>query len=280
MPEGDTIFRAARTLTRALAGKLVTKFSSVYPQLTRIDVDTPLIGRTIVDVAAAGKNLLMTFSGDLILRTHMRMSGSWHIYRLGERWQRSPGDARIVLETSDFVAVAFNVPVAAFHTAASLSRDADMRALGPDLLSDQFDEAEALRRFAMGPQREIGDALLNQRVMAGAGNVFKSEILFMCCVSPFARVGEISQEDLANIVQTARKFLGQNVVDGKGDGIVTYHGFRRTTGRSDASERLWVYGRSGQPCRRCHSIIEARRQGIHARITYFCPKCQRQLKPE
>lgn len=274
MPEGDTIFRAARTLHRALQGKIVTKFVSDYPHLTRIDFDSPLAGRTITDVQALGKHLLMNFSGDLVLRTHMRMNGSWHIYRPGERWQRSAQDARIVLHTDDFVAVGFNVPVASFHTSAELARDPVVRRLGPDLLANDFDEEEALRRFLAEPQLEIAEALLRQSVMAGAGNVFKSEILFICGISPFAPVAAVPVEQLRAVIIKARQLLGQNVIDGKGDGIVTYHGFRRTTGRADATSRLWVYGRGGQPCRRCAARVQFRRQGIHARVTYFCPQCQ------
>src|SRR5687768_9942251 len=131
MPEGDSIFRAARTLHRALAGKVVTRFESVLPALTRIDEDAPLAGRTVEEVSAAGKHLLMRFSGDLVLRTHMRMNGSWHIYRPGERWQRPAADMRIVVGTDDFVAVAFTVPVAEFLSARALARQPDLRRLGP-----------------------------------------------------------------------------------------------------------------------------------------------------
>ena len=120
MPEGDTIFRAARAMNQALAGKKVKRFDSVLPKLTRIDEDVPLAGRTIESVNSAGKWNLIRFSGDLILLTHMRMNGSWHLYRPGERWQRPRSDMRIVIETADFVAVGFNVPVAEFHTEESL----------------------------------------------------------------------------------------------------------------------------------------------------------------
>ena len=112
MPEGDTIFRAARTLNRALAGQAVVRFESVYPALTRVHEDTPVTGRTVESVTAAGKHVLMRFAGDLVLRTHMRMSGSWHIYRPGETWRRPRRDMRILIATTPFVAVAFNVPVA------------------------------------------------------------------------------------------------------------------------------------------------------------------------
>src|SRR5687767_967109 len=174
MPEGDTIFRAARTLHRALAGKPVVQFESVFPALTRIHVDTPLTSQTIESVSASGKHLLMRFSGGVVLRTHMRMNGSWHIYRPGEPWQRSRRDMRIVVATADFVAVGFNIPVAEFIAARNLERHEELRKLGPDLLSENFDEEEALRRIKERPSQAIADVLLNQRVMAGIGNVYKS----------------------------------------------------------------------------------------------------------
>ena len=140
MPEGDTIFRAARTLNLALAGRVVTRFDSVFPALTRVDTDAPLAGRTVDRVWAQGKHLLIGFSGGLTLRTHMRMNGSWHVYRPGERWQRPGADMRIVIETDAFVAVAFQVPVAEFLTETALPRSRTLTTLGPDLLDDAFDE--------------------------------------------------------------------------------------------------------------------------------------------
>src|SRR6185295_9025186 len=128
MPEGDSIFRAARTLHRALAGSRVTRFESALPALNRIDDDRPLAGRTIESVSARGKHLLMTFSGDLVLRTHMRMNGSWHIYRPGERWRRPARDMRVLVETARFVVVGFNVPVAELLTGRELSRHRELEA--------------------------------------------------------------------------------------------------------------------------------------------------------
>src|SRR4051812_23941222 len=147
MPEGDTIHRAARTLHAALAGQTVTRFETVFPQLARIDHQQPVAGRVIESVNAAGKNLLMHFSGDLHMRTHMRMNGSWHIYRPGERWRKRFTDMRIVLETAQWVAVAFNVPVAEFHNAHSLERQDDLLHIGPDFLAETFDAEEATRRI-------------------------------------------------------------------------------------------------------------------------------------
>src|SRR6185312_31967 len=135
MPEGDTILRAALALHRILAGQVVIQFESVYPSLTRIAEDHPIVGRTIESVSARGKHLLIAFSGDLILRTHMRMNGSWHIYPAGARWQRPAREMRVLVGTRDAVAVGFNVPVAELLTARALAQHRQMRALGPDLLS-------------------------------------------------------------------------------------------------------------------------------------------------
>lgn len=274
MPEGDTIFRSARTLNRALAGQEVTGFETAYAQLARVDDDSPLKGRTIESVEASGKHLLMRFSGDLVLRTHMRMNGSWHLYRPGERWRLPKRAARIVVSTPDFVAVGFDVPVAEFHTERSLQRQPDMRAIGPDLLKEPFDAPEAKRRIRERAGSEIGVVLLNQRVMAGIGNAFKSEILFACRVNPFATVSSLSDEKVDEVIETARKQLKANVLSESGDQRVTYTGFRRTTGRADPAARLWVYGRFGQACRICGTELSYAKQGVDARSTYWCAVCQ------
>ena len=274
MPEGDTIFRAARTLHRALAGKAVTAFESVFPALNRIDEDAPVVGRTIERIHSTGKHLLMHFSGDLVLRTHMRMNGSWHIYRTGERWQRARRDMRIIVITADFEAVGFNIPVAEFMSEAALARHPELRKLGPDVLADDFDPAKALANLLARRQSEIADALLNQRALAGLGNVYKSEVLFMCGINPFARVQDLTGAQLASIVETGQRVLKMNVTEGL-QPMTTYGGLRRTTGRSDPNERLWVYGRARLPCRRCGTAILVRKQGTDARLTYWCPECQR-----
>lgn len=272
MPEGDTIYRAARALDKALAGRTVTRFESVFPQLTRVDADAPLEGRRVERVTSRGKHLLIWFSGDLVLRTHMRMNGSWHIYRPGERWRRPGFDMRIVVGTDAFEAVAFNVPIAAFNTPADLERD--LAEVGPDPLDDRFDAHEAVRRLRERTDMEIADALLDQRAIAGIGNVYKSEILFVAGVSPFARVADVPDPTLERLVALAVKFMRANVTDGSTAAIVTYTGFRRTTGRANPSARLWVYGRAGSPCRRCGTPIMRNKQGPHARSTYWCEKCQ------
>jgi endonuclease-8 len=275
MPEGDTIFRSARALHQALAGRQVTLFETAYAPLASVDDQTPVTGRTIEQVESRGKWLLIHFSGDLILATHMLMSGSWHIYRVGERWKRARSHMRIVLGTADFLAVAFNVPVARFHTARTLERFAGVAGLGPDLLSRSFAADEAATRLLEYGSEEVGNVLLNQRVMAGIGNVFKSEICFACGVNPFRTVGTLRPHEVECLLATARRFLAANVADGSGDAIVTYTGGRRTTGSNDPAARLWVYRRAGSSCRRCGTTILMRKQGPGARSTYWCPDCQK-----
>jgi Formamidopyrimidine-DNA glycosylase len=253
MPEGDTIYRAAKALHRALAGKTVTSFKTVFPQLARIDEDAPVKGRTIERVVSAGKNLVIEFSGDLHLHTHMRMSGSWHIYRPGERWQRPRRDMRIVISTDEFIAVAFSVPVAEFHTSRSLARDEDLRSMGPDLLGDTFDRDEASRRIRAHDGEEIANVLLNQRVVAGIGNIWKSETLFDARIDPFALVSSLDDGHLERIITSALKLLRRSA-DGRG--------------------AFAVYSRGGDPCRKCRTPIRYRKQGEDARGTYWCPKCQ------
>ena len=274
MPEGDTIFRAARTLNRALEGQTVTRFETVLPQLSRVDQDSPIAGRTIQSVEAQGKWMLMRFSNDLTLLTHMRMNGSWHIYRPGEAWRRGRHHMRIAIETASFVAVGFDVPVAEFHNAASLARHPSLTRLGPDVLADDFDRDGAALRLRELAEFAVGDALLRQSMMAGIGNVFKSEICFACRVSPFRKVGSLSEEEVHSLISRAQEYLRANVGDHSGSGIVTYTGLRRTTRRADRGARLWVYGRRDQPCRRCGAPIQSRKQGEAARVTFWCPRCQ------
>ncbi len=274
MPEGDTIYRAARTLHRALAGQTVTRFETQLPHLSRVDVDAGVAGRIIEKVEARGKWLLIHFGGDLILLTHMLMSGSWHIYRPGEKWQRGAPDMRIVIATESILAVAFRVPIAEFHSSQSLLRRPGFHRLGPSLLDTVVDEQEVVSRLRAAPDLEVGVALLRQSLLAGIGNVYKSEVCFACGVHPFLRVGALGDSPLACLVSTARKFLRANSSEASGERMVTYTGFRRTTGRSDPSAELWVYRRTGEPCRRCGTVIRSRKQGLDARTSFWCPQCQ------
>lgn len=272
MPEGDTIFRTARTLHRALAGQVVTRFETVYPKLSRIDHDRPIAGRTVDAVSSRGKHLLIAFSGDLILHTHMRMEGSWHVYRPGERWQRPRRDMRIVVETAAYVAVAFNVPVAELLTAGEIARHEQLQTLGPDLADPSFDRDEVRRRIAARGREPIHDVLLNQRVLSGIGNVLKSETLFVSRIDPFAAAGDLGDEQVGRLLDAAQRLMTMNISESPG----TPRGFgRRTTGSLDPNARLFVYGRAGQPCRRCGSIVQAAKSGADARITFWCAKCQK-----
>jgi endonuclease-8 len=275
MPEGDTIFRTARTLGRALAGKPVTVFRSTYPLLTRFNDDTPIAGQTVECVEARGKWLLIHFSGGGTLATHMLMSGSWHLYRHGERWQQPRFNMRIVIENSEFVAVGFKVPVAEMHTAQSLQRDRRIPRPDMDVLRPDFDSAETVERIARHGREEIGDVLLHQEVLAGVGNVFKSEICFVTGINPFCKVSALKREQLQAAVAAAQKLVGANVLVDSGDTIVTYGGRRRrTTHETDPGASLWVYGRNGEPCRRCGERIRRRIQGPDARVTFWCQQCQ------
>jgi endonuclease VIII len=277
MPEGDTIFRAARTLERALAGQTVTRFETGLAKLSQIDRNEPMAGRTVERVCAAGKHLLITLSGNLTLRTHMRMNGSWHIYRPGESWQLPRRAMRIVIETADWVAVAFNVYDAEFVPTAKLAHHQRVATLGPDLLGD-FDIDRALALVRLKGATAIRDVLLNQRVMAGIGNVYKSEILFLRGIHPDTPANAVSDDAWRNVMTLAQKLLRANVADSSGARIVTYGGLRRTTGRTNESDGLWVYSRGGQPCRKCGTRIASRKDGDDARVTYWCPKCQPPLK--
>jgi endonuclease-8 len=275
MPEGDTIFRTARTLGRALIGKPITGFRSTYPMLTRFNDDTPLAGQTVDRVDSQGKWLLIFFSGGGILASHLLMSGSWHIYRPGERWQKPRSHMRIVVENSQYLAVGFHVPVARMHTAQSLARDPKIALPTRDLLSTEFDAASAVERLLAHAGEEVADVLLHQEVLAGVGNVFKSEICFVNGLNPFRAVATLTREQATAAVATAQRLLAANVLEDSGDTIVTFRGRRRrTTHQSDPGESLWVYGRAGEPCRRCGELILRRIQGPDARVTFWCPRCQ------
>jgi endonuclease-8 len=274
MPEGDTIFRAARTLHRAFAGQIVIGFETALPKLSRIDFDSGITGRTVEKVESQGKWMRMHFSDDVILLTHMLMSGSWHIYRPGEKWRRRAGNMRIVIKTEKIWSVAFNVPIAEFHTPDTFRRRDGLRSLGPDVLGAEFDSVQCIASLRAHGELEVGAALLTQSIIAGLGNVFKSEVCFACGINPFRRMNTLSSEELNCPVNTARTFLLSNVAETSGDQIVTYTRMPRTTGRSNIEERLWVYGRRGKPCRRCGMAIESRKQSFDARTTFWFPQCQ------
>lgn len=260
MPEGDTIFRAAQTLRTVLKGGTITDFEA--PRLAGV---LPRPGDVIADVEARGKHLLVHVEGrdgrpDLSVRTHLRMTGSWHTYRPGERWQKPRRQARLVIETSEAVAVCFNAPVVEVLPTGRVDRHPELRRLGPDLARSDADLDEAVARLSrLDADTEIGVALLDQRVACGVGNVYKSEALHACGVDPFATVGELDAATRRRLLETASRQLRANLT-----------GHPRTTVR----EGLAVYGRAGDPCRTCGAPIAVRRQGDHARVTYWCATCQ------
>lgn len=260
MPEGDTLHRISVTLGKALTGKALTRFASPLPAFA----DARLEGRTITLVEARGKNLLIHFDDGRAILTHLRMTGSWHLYRPGEPWEKPERAARAVLETVDFIAVCFNAPVVELLRPGGAARHESLARLGPDVIKDDFDAKEAERRLRERGDLAIGDALMAQSALAGIGNVYKSETLYLCKQDPFARVDALDDATLTRIVQKARDLMRMNL-----------EGYPRRTRGALAGPKLWVYGRNGQPCLACGTTIRVRRQGVAGRTTYYCPACQR-----
>lgn len=271
MPEGDTLARIAVALRPYLAGRVVTSARARLPgpQVSRI------VGQKIDAVDAAGKNLLIRFDGGLELRTHLGLHGSWHRYRPGETWRRPPSRAALVLEVPGAVAVCFDAPVVELFERRAEVVHPTISMLGPDLLADEFDEAEALRRLRDPSRAEtsIGEAILDQRAVAGVGNVYKSEVLFMERVDPFAPLASLDDQALDRVLVTAREQLQANAASNAPAGRSTTVDLK--TGKRLAPSRLWVYDRAGRPCHRCGTLISSEAQGSELpRTTYWCPSCQ------
>jgi endonuclease-8 len=252
MPEGDTIHRAAATLSKAIAGRRVLRAEP--------ETMSALVDRTVDAVEARGKHLLVRFDDGHTLHTHMRMDGSWHIYRPGERWWRGAHRAVAVLETEAWVAVCFDAPIVELLPPGE--EPALVQRLGPDLLDPSVDLDEAIARMRTLASMSIGEAVMRQDAVAGIGNVYKSEVLFLRRVDPFAALDTLDDAALLAILREAQRLLRRNLST------------RRRTTRERADGRLWVYGRSGQPCFACGTRIRMRRQGELARSTYYCPRCQ------
>jgi len=255
VPEGDTIHRAAIRLRPALAGHVLTRFEA-----PRLVGDRPRIGDAIESVEARGKHLLVHFGGGLTLRTHMKMTGSWHLYREGERWRKGAHLARaIVGADSGWVAVCFQAPVVeTYHRA--LGDPAPLASLGPDLTTPDPDlDLVVARAGVLDPGTEIADVLLDQRIASGIGNVYKSDVCWLHRTDPFAALGDVGPDRLRAMYETANRLLVANL--GRSN-RVTYR------------DGLAVYGRRGQPCPRCGTPVRMRRQGPMARSTYWCPTCQ------
>jgi len=261
VPEGDTLHRTAARLRPVLAGQTLTRFEA-----PRLLGDRPKPGVTIADVEAVGKHLLIHFADGLTLRTHLRMSGSWHLYRTGERWRKPRHLVRALVAVDGWEAVCFAAPVVQTyrpaHPGGALGTDLDpVGHLGPDLCRADADVDECVHRMGELPEpdAEIATVLLDQRVAAGVGNVYKSEVLFACRVNPFAPLSSIDPDTRRDLYRTASTMLMANLDGG-----------RRVT----APGGLAVYGKGRRPCPRCSTPIEVRRQGEAARTTSFCPWCQ------
>lgn len=258
MPEGDTVWRTARRLHSALAGRVLTRSDLRVPRFATAD----LTGRAVLEVTPRGKHLLTRFDGGLTLHSHLRMDGSWQVYATGERWRGGPThQIRAILGNAEQTAVGYRLPV------LELIRTADehdaVGHLGPDLLGPDWDPAEAVRRLTADPARPLGEALLDQRNLAGIGNVYKSELAFLAAVTPWLPVGELPSGVPERLVATARRLLDANKDRPE----------RRTTTTRHPAHPLYVYGREKRPCLRCGAPI--RKAELGERVSYWCPGCQR-----
>ena len=258
MPEGDTLFRTAAGLRPHLVGRTVTaaRARRPGPQIERV------VGTTIEAVESQGKNLLIRFDNGLELRTHLRMNGSWHRYRPGERWRRPEARARLVIEVPGAVAVCFDAPVVELFEQRAEGFHPAISALGPDLLDPAFDDdtaEEAFRRLR-DPARAgltISEALLDQRALAGIGNIWRNETLFVERTDPLATVASLDDATLRGLISTARRLLSESAT--------------LAPGRA----RVHVYRRSGRPCPRCGTLIRSAPLPAELpRTTYWCPRCQ------
>jgi endonuclease VIII len=253
--EGDTIHRAAARLREALEGKHIREAETPNPRSGLGPRVGSMRGRRVESVEARGKNLLLHFDDDLVLHSHMGMNGSWQVYPLRARWRKPRGAAWLVLSTKSRRAVQFGGPTLALMREAELARHPRLARLGPDILAEEFtiDEGVAALRRAE-PSRQVGDALLDQRLVCGVGNLFKSEGCFAAEVDPWRSVGDLSDEELTRVVAETEALMRAGLEGRRGE--------RR------------VYRRAKLPCPRCGAPLRARRQGDDARTTYWCGRCQ------
>lgn len=258
MPEGDVVWRAARQLHEALAGRVLTASDFRVPRYATTD----LTGRRVIEAVPRGKHLLIRVEGGVTVHTHLRMDGSWRIQPLA-RYPPRDHRIRLVLANQQWQAVGYRLGIV--EVLSTTREDRAVGYLGPDLLGPDWDEGEAVRRLRAAPDRPAGEALLDQRNLAGIGNLYKAETLFLRGVSPWRNVGEI--DDLGRLVELARQLLDANKA----------RGGQVTTGNPARGAETWVYGRAGRPCRRCGTLIQRAEQGqaTEERITYWCPSCQR-----
>ncbi len=259
MPEGDTVWRSAKHMHDALFGELLTASDFRVPRLATAD----LTGRRVLEVVPRGKHMLTRVEGGLTLHTHFKMTGSWRVFPAGARWSGGPGhEIRIVLGTDTMRAVGFRIPVIDLVDTRDEVRLVGH--LGPDLLGPDWDQSEAVRRLADQPDRAIGEALLDQRNLAGIGNLYKAETLFLMGVTPWTSVGEVAK--LERTVALARQLMLAN----------RHHVQQVTTGSLRRGEEHWVYDRAGRECRRCGTTIRRAMQGEppQDRVCFWCPSCQ------
>lgn len=257
MPEGDTVWLSAKRMHEAFTGEVLTRSHFRVPALATVD----LSGLTVESVRPRGKHMLTSLSDGRILHTHFRMDGTWHLYRPGDRWTGGADwQVRVVLENASWVAVGYRLPVVELVSSVG---DA-VGHLGPDVLADDWDLEEALRRLRATPGREIGMALLDQRVLAGLGNLYRTEVLFLRGLTPWVPVADVP--DLPGLVEKGRRLMVAN----RG------HWEQSTTGSLRRGEHHWVFERAGRPCRRCGTRIVSATQGEapFERLSYWCPRCQ------
>lgn len=253
MPEGDTVWRTARHLDQALSGQTLTGCDIRVPAYATLD----LTGQEVQETVSRGKHLLTRIGEAHTLHTHLKMEGSWHLYRPGSRWRRPAHQARVVLRTGLWQAVGYSLGIT--EVVARAEEDSVVGHLGPDLLGPDWDEEEALRRLREHPARPVGEAILDQRNLAGVGNMYKSEICFLQGVHPLRPVGQV---DLTRMVRRAKAVLEANKSRVE----------QTTTGDLRRGQRLWVYRREGEACRRCGTRIEV--ADLDGRPTNWCPHCQ------
>ncbi len=252
MAEGDTILRAAGRIEAALGGERV-RVRAPHPRGRATGV-TRLDGRVLTAAHSRGKHLLLDF-GDLVLHSHLGMSGSWHVYRAGARWRRAPGSAWAVLSGAESEAVQWGGPTLRVLRAEQVVRDPVLARLGPDILAADFDPEAALASLRGGsPQRQIGEVLLDQSLVAGIGNIFKSEGCFAARVDPWTPLGDLDDRRLAEVLLATRGLMEAAVRSGR--------------------QPRTVYRRAGQACRSCGGAIRSKGQGDANRTTYWCPRCQ------
>lgn len=266
MPEGDTIFRTAVVLRRVLADQVVTGFDITAPNVSAAVREDAIVGSRITAVESNGKHLFITFDTThrAVLHTHMKMSGSWHVYRPGERWWEPASEARVVIRTAQAVAPCFHPPIVELLAAKELGLHRVVGGLGPDIIRDEFDMDDAIRRLRSDQDRDIATALLDQHVISGIGNVFKVEALFLGRTSPWAQVRDLDDAKLRELVEHARKLIRLNRGGGR----------RRTHFGLDPSVRMWVDERAGLPCHVCGTMVESGWHPGEVRKSWYCPTCQ------